>query len=142
MQHRSRSGRGDTGGSHAVPLTTRSVEVSLMHEPAGGLRIGVSALGTTSTIGPEGEWDLAGKPAAAEAVATTLKQNPEHLVLDLSRLTFMDSSGVHARHPTLEALARRAVRLASRARIQSRLCASLSSVTSPESLPLTPPASG
>jgi anti-anti-sigma factor len=61
-----------------------------------GLRIAVSALGATSTIGPEGEWDLAGKPAAAQAVAATLKQNPEHLVLDLSRLTFIDSSGVHA----------------------------------------------
>ncbi|MGZ4187506.1 MAG: STAS domain-containing protein [Solirubrobacteraceae bacterium] len=69
-----------------------------MREPplTQGLRIAVSALGATSTIGLEGEWDLAGEPAAWRAIAKTLERSPEHLVLDLSRLAFMDSSGVRA----------------------------------------------
>lgn len=98
MQQPSGRGQDDTGPSGAVQLTTRSADVKSTPWPpmTDGLRIAVSALGTTSTIGPEGEWDLAGKRAAAQALATTLKQNPKQLVLDLSRLTFMDSSGVHA----------------------------------------------
>lgn len=69
-----------------------------MREPplTQGLRIAVSALGATSTIGLEGEWDLAGEPAASRAITKTLEGNPERLVLDLSRLAFMDSSGVRA----------------------------------------------
>lgn len=61
-----------------------------------GLRIAVRALGATSTIGLEGEWDLAGERAASRAIAKTLERSPERLVLDLSRLAFMDSSGVRA----------------------------------------------
>jgi len=59
-------------------------------------RITVSAVGTTSTIGPQGEWDLAGKAAASRAVTETLERSPDRLVLDLSKLTFIDSSAVHA----------------------------------------------
>jgi anti-sigma B factor antagonist len=98
MQLPSEHGRDHTDRSRAVPLPTRSTEgESTADSPfTDGLRIEVSVLGSTRTVGPEGEWDLSGTPAAAQAVATTLEQNPEHLVLDLSRLTFMDSSGVHA----------------------------------------------
>ncbi len=60
--------------------------------------------GTTITIELAGEWDLGGAPAARQAIAGALTGRPECVVLDLSRLAFMDSSGVHA---TLE-LARRA----------------------------------
>lgn len=57
--------------------------------------IAVTTLDTTATIEPEGEWDLAAKPAARHAVAKTLERRPERLVLDLSRLTFMDTSGIY-----------------------------------------------
>ena len=53
-------------------------------------------LSATSTIGLEGEWALAGESAASRAIAKTLERSPERLVLDLSRLVFMDSSGVQA----------------------------------------------
>jgi anti-anti-sigma factor len=70
--------------------------------PLGGLGIAVSALGGTRTIGAEGEWDLAGKPVASRTVGTILERRPERVVLDLSGLTFMDSSGVHAAIQLLE----------------------------------------
>lgn len=62
--------------------------------PAEELRVAVCALGATSTIGLEGEWDLAGESAVSRATAKTLERSPERLVLDLSRLAFMDASGV------------------------------------------------
>ena len=87
------------GRSRSVFLPAGSPEAEIMMpEPTvtEEFHIAVSALGPTSTIGPQGEWDLAGKAAASRAVAETLERSPERLVLDLSRLTFMDSSGVHA----------------------------------------------
>jgi anti-sigma B factor antagonist len=59
------------------------------------LRVAVSTVGSTSTIGLQGEWDLAGGPAISQAVVQTLEGRPEFLVLDLSRLSFMDSCGIH-----------------------------------------------
>src|ERR1700690_1721103 len=59
------------------------------------LRVAVSTVGSTSTIRLQGEWDLAGGPAISQAVAQTLEGRPECLVLDLSRLNFMDSCGIH-----------------------------------------------
>ena len=88
-----------SGRSRAMRRATRSPELkSMMREPplTERLRIAVSALGATSTIGLEGEWDFAGEPAASRAIAKTLERRPERLVLDLSRLAFMDSSGVNA----------------------------------------------
>jgi hypothetical protein len=64
MQQPSGRVREHTGRSPAVRPTTRSAEGKSTRSPAStdGLRIAVSAVGATSTIGPEGEWDLAGKP--------------------------------------------------------------------------------
>lgn len=59
--------------------------------------------GATMTIELAGEWDLDGAPAARQAIAGALGGRPECVVLDLSRLEFIDSSGVHV---TIE-LARR-----------------------------------
>jgi anti-anti-sigma factor len=69
-----------------------------MREPplTQGLGIAVSAVGATSTIGLEGAWDLAGESAASRAIAKTLERSPGRLVLDLSRLAFMDARGVRA----------------------------------------------
>lgn len=58
-------------------------------------RISASVQGTTSTIELEGEWDLAQQAASTDAIARVLDRRPACLVLDLSRLSFIDSSGVH-----------------------------------------------
>jgi anti-sigma B factor antagonist len=59
------------------------------------LRIATVEQGTTSTIELEGEWDLGQRDATRDAVAQALQRRPECLVLDLSRLSFIDSSGIH-----------------------------------------------
>jgi anti-anti-sigma factor len=59
------------------------------------LRIVASEQGATSTIEVEGEWDLAQRDAARSAMRQALERRPECLVVDLSRLTFIDSNGVH-----------------------------------------------
>lgn len=63
---------------------------------AEGVRIAVSEQGTTRTIEFEGEWGLAERDAALGAVEEALARGPECVVLDLSRVSFIDSSGIHA----------------------------------------------
>lgn len=70
--------------------------VSLPEDLPFWLRIVVSEQGTISTIEVEGEWDLAQRDAARDAVREALQRRPDCLVVDLSRLTFIDSSGVHS----------------------------------------------
>ena len=60
-----------------------------------GLAIVVSQQGATTTIALDGEWDLAQRERTRSAVRTVLARHPDRVVLDLSCLTFMDSSGVH-----------------------------------------------
>ena len=60
-----------------------------------GLSIVISHQGVTSTIKLTGEWDLAQRETMRDAVSSALAHHPDHMVLDLSRLTFMDSTGVH-----------------------------------------------
>jgi anti-anti-sigma factor len=60
-----------------------------------GLRILVSQVGASTTIRLEGEWDLAAREATRRAINKELVSRPERLVLDLSRLRFIDSSGIH-----------------------------------------------
>jgi anti-sigma B factor antagonist len=62
----------------------------------GELKIVTRGQGTTMTIELAGEWDLAGVPAVRRAIAHVLSGCPESVVLDLSRLVFIDSSGLHA----------------------------------------------
>lgn len=59
------------------------------------LGIVVSQQGTTTTIVIQGEWDLAAQPAAQNAIRAALARDPECVVLDLSQLTFIDSTGLH-----------------------------------------------
>ena len=61
----------------------------------GRLRIATRQQGTSSIVELTGEWDIAGGPAAGRAIAAALDRRPECVVLDLSRLTFIDSSGLH-----------------------------------------------
>jgi anti-anti-sigma factor len=62
----------------------------------GQLQIVVSECQATVTIALAGDWDLAGRTAIREAADTALRLCPERVVLDLSRLSFIDSSGMHA----------------------------------------------
>jgi anti-sigma B factor antagonist len=64
-------------------------------DPAVGLWIEVSDQGTTTTIALHGEWDLAQQQAARHAIQMALAREPERVVLDLSGLSFMDSTGIH-----------------------------------------------
>lgn len=59
------------------------------------LRVAVSEQGTTSTLEFEGEWGLAERDEAGSAVEQALERGPECMVLDLSRVSFIDSSGIH-----------------------------------------------
>jgi anti-anti-sigma factor len=59
------------------------------------LAITVTVQGTTTTIALTGEWDLAEEQPARRAIREALSRAPECLVLDLSQLTFIDSSGIH-----------------------------------------------
>lgn len=60
-----------------------------------GLRIDATEQGTTSTIELEGEWDLSQQAVMTDAIARALDRRPACLLLDLSQLSFIDSSGVH-----------------------------------------------
>lgn len=71
------------------------------------LRITVSQQATTITITLDGEWDLAAQDTMRNTVGRALARQPRHLILDLSHVNFIDSSGVHA---TVN-LAERAARL-------------------------------
>ncbi len=64
--------------------------------PAKGLHIAISQQGASTTIALDGEWDLAERETTRHAFREALARRPGRVVLDLSRLTFMDSSGVHA----------------------------------------------
>src|SRR6185312_4390290 len=87
-----------------MAVDTRTGFDDLLHA---GLSIVVSQQGATTTIALDGEWDLAQRENTRDAVQSVLARQPDRVVLDLSRLTFMDSTGVHG---VLE-LARHAARL-------------------------------
>jgi anti-anti-sigma factor len=72
-----------------------------------GLRIVVSHEGAKTTIALDGEWDLAERERMSYTIRKVLRRQPERVVLDLRRLTFMDSSGIHG----VVELARGAARL-------------------------------
>ncbi len=77
-----------------------TAQSNLPEELVRGLRIVVREPGTTTTIALEGKWDIAERRAPRQALRTALERRPECLVLDLSGLSFMDSTGVHG---TIEA---------------------------------------
>ena len=74
-------------------MTTASANVP--EELPFDFRISASEQGATSTIAVEGEWDLAQQTASTDAIDHALDRRPACLVLDLSQLSFIDSSGVH-----------------------------------------------
>jgi anti-anti-sigma factor len=56
--------------------------------------VSVSLQGTTMTVALRGEWDLAQQPTMRAATSDVLQSCPETVVLDLTRLSFIDSTGV------------------------------------------------
>ena len=60
-----------------------------------GLSILVSQHDAITTIALEGEWDLGQQEKMRDAVHSVLARQPDRVVLDLSRLTFIDSTGIH-----------------------------------------------
>jgi anti-anti-sigma factor len=72
-------------------MTANSVREELPFE----FRISASEQGTTSTIELEGEWDLVQQAATTDAIGHALDRCPACLLLDLSRLSYIDSCGVH-----------------------------------------------
>ena len=60
------------------------------------LPITVSENGTTTTLAAGGEWDLAERPAVRHAIGQALERRPHCVVLDLSQLRFIDSTGIEA----------------------------------------------
>jgi anti-anti-sigma factor len=59
------------------------------------LDITIAEQGTTTTISLQGEWDLAQQSAMRAAISDILARSPECVVLDLSCLDFIDSTGIH-----------------------------------------------
>lgn len=72
-----------------------------------GSSIDISRQGAITTIALSGAWDLAERDTVRDAFQSALARHPIRVVLDLSRLTFMDSTGVHG----VLGLAHRAARL-------------------------------
>ena len=62
---------------------------------SGVLAIAVRVQGTTTTITPRGEWCFAEQSAARSTIQAALERTPETVVLDLSHLSFIDTSGMH-----------------------------------------------
>lgn len=61
----------------------------------GALSIVVTELAGQTTIELVGEWDLAAQHAMRDVIRRALAPQPDRMVLDLSRCTFIDSTGVH-----------------------------------------------
>lgn len=89
---------------------TATVRTQTPNDPL-GLDITVLQQGTTTTIALNGEWDLAQQPATREAIRHALDAEPECIVLDLSRLSFIDSTGLHATIELHQRCAQHAIRL-------------------------------
>lgn len=94
--------------NYRVEVTTAvSTKTDLPDLDTGTLRVMVSEWGARTTVGFEGEWDLSEQEKVRDSFRRALARQPDCLVVDFSRLSFIDSSGVHV---TTE-LARRTARL-------------------------------
>jgi anti-anti-sigma factor len=66
-----------------------------LNEPE-GLESVVRREGTTTAIEVHREWDLAGLASIRQAISRVVDDVPECIVLDLSRVGFMDATGLQA----------------------------------------------
>jgi anti-sigma B factor antagonist len=58
--------------------------------------IDVNRIGRRAVVDLSGEIDLAAEPALRQAIADSTENGAQQVWVDLSRATFMDSSGIHA----------------------------------------------
>src|SRR3954447_9893743 len=58
--------------------------------------IDVNRIGRRAVVDVSGEIDLAAEPALRQAIADSAEYGAQQVWVDLSRATFMDSSGIHA----------------------------------------------
>jgi anti-sigma B factor antagonist len=75
------------------------------------LRVTKRQQGTTTCIELAGEWDLATAPVVSDALAAVFDVRPECLVFDLTRLRFIDSTGLRATIELADRAAAEEVRL-------------------------------
>ncbi len=75
-------------------IANMSDQTDVTRELPSALGIALTEQGTTSTIALAGECDLAAQQALRDAVRDGLRRRPECLVLDLGRLSFIDSTGI------------------------------------------------
>jgi anti-anti-sigma factor len=71
-----------------------SVAVDSSRLPRSEFGIAISDRGATTSITLIGSCDLAARPGLRAAIAHALARDPECVVLDLSRLSFIDNAGV------------------------------------------------
>jgi anti-sigma B factor antagonist len=76
-----------------------------------GVRIAVSESDTTTTVHLEGELDLVEREDVRDAILEALERRPGRLIVDLGRLSFIDSSGVHLLIEAVQQSAERGVHL-------------------------------
>jgi anti-sigma B factor antagonist len=58
------------------------------------LEIVVEQAGTAAVLSPKGDVDMARSPLLRKAIGDAMKAKPARLVLDLSSVAYMDSSGL------------------------------------------------
>jgi anti-sigma B factor antagonist len=58
------------------------------------LQITVETSGNATILSPKGDVDMARSPSLRKAIAEALKSKPGKLLLDLSGVSYMDSSGL------------------------------------------------
>lgn len=63
-------------------------------QPGPTLEIAVDTHDGATILAPKGDVDMARSPVLRKAITDTLKQKPAALVLDLSGVPYMDSSGL------------------------------------------------
>jgi anti-sigma B factor antagonist len=69
-------------------------ETDTPFQPPDPFRCETGRAGDTDWVRPVGELDLDTEPQLEEAIATVREQGAPRLLLDLSKLTFMDSTGL------------------------------------------------
>ncbi len=90
----------------AAPLSSRS-----QAPYSSGLRIVLGGDGNIGTMRLKGECDLAHREAVGRAASRAMQSRPVDLVLDLSEVSFIDSSGIHALVELAEHAAQHRIRL-------------------------------
>jgi anti-sigma B factor antagonist len=75
-----------------IPVSDRPSRGATM----GNLRIHASAQGERHTIVPSGELDVSSAPMLEEAIADACSAGAKELVLEMSGIEFMDSTGLRA----------------------------------------------